>query len=53
MLLAGGFAWRDQERSTMYASAPNELHPDNSWVVSGFVETGSNVLYAWATCLKV
>ena len=53
MLVAGGFAWADNEANSVIYSAPNDLDPRKSWVVHGFVPTGSNVLYAWATCLAI
>lgn len=53
MLIAGGFAWADNEANSIIYSAPSESTPSRSWVVRGFVPSGSNVLYAWATCLQV
>lgn len=52
-LIAGGYGWTDKEPSTVLASAPSQNLPDTSWVVEGMVDTGSNNLYAWATCLAV
>ena len=53
MLIAGGFAWRDEEANSIVHSSPSESNPEQSWVVRGFVPSGSNVLYAWATCLDI
>lgn len=50
-LIAGGFAWNDNEASSIVYSAPSESNPGQTWVVGGFVPSGSNTLYAWATCL--
>ena len=52
-LIAGGFAWRDDEANSVIYSAPSDSTPSKSWVVRGFVPSGSNVIYAWATCLAV
>jgi outer membrane murein-binding lipoprotein Lpp len=52
IVIAGGFAWADDEPNSMVYSAPNDANPDQSWLVRGFVPSGSNTLYAWATCLK-
>jgi hypothetical protein len=51
MLIAGGYAWTDKEANSVLASAPSEQNPNGSWVVEGMVASGSNNLYAWATCL--
>ncbi|HZO05427.1 MAG TPA: hypothetical protein VFB52_03505 [Solirubrobacterales bacterium] len=53
MLIAGGFAWADNEANSIIHSAPKESNPEQSWVVRGFVPSGSNTLYAWATCLAI
>jgi len=50
-VIAGGFAWSDDEANSIIHSAPNENNPEQSWLVRGFVPAGSNTLYAWATCL--
>lgn len=52
-LIAGGFAWSDNEANSIIYSAPSESDPAHTWVVRGFVPAGSNNLYAWATCLAV
>lgn len=51
MLIAGGFAWNDNEANSIIYSAPSESSPGQTWVVRGYVPAGSNTLYAWATCL--
>lgn len=53
VLIAGGFAWADDEASSIIYSSPSEGSPSKTWLVRGFVPSGSNVLYAWATCLQV
>jgi hypothetical protein len=55
MLIAGGYAWNDDELgSTIIASAPSEANPNKTWVVQGrAADNFNNVLYAWATCLAV
>lgn len=53
VLIAGGFAWADNEANSIIYSSPSESNPEKSWTVRGFVPSGSNVLYAWATCLQV
>lgn len=53
VLIAGGFAWADNEANSVIYSAPSESAPGKSWTVRGFVPSGSNVLYAWASCLAV
>lgn len=50
-LIAGGFAWNDNEANSIIYSAPSDSNPGQTWVVGGFVPSGSNTLYAWATCL--
>ncbi|HEX2095823.1 MAG TPA: hypothetical protein VHF50_00455 [Solirubrobacterales bacterium] len=50
-VIAGGYAWTDDETSTIVSSAPSEANPSQTWTVRGFVPAGSNTLYAWATCL--
>lgn len=52
-LIAGGYGWTDKEPNTVLASAPSQALPDSTWVVEGMVDSGSNNLYAWATCLAV
>jgi len=52
-LIAGGFAWSDNEDNAMIYSAPSESVPSKTWTVRGYVPSGSNVLYAWATCLAL
>jgi outer membrane murein-binding lipoprotein Lpp len=51
MVIAGGYAWNDQEANSIIASAPSETDPRRTWVVEGMVAAGSNTLFAWATCL--
>jgi hypothetical protein len=53
MLIAGGFAWTDNEANSIIASAPSEGDPNQTWVVEGQVDAGSNTLFAWATCIAV
>ena len=53
MAIGGGFAWTDQEANSIVASAPSETDPNQTWVVEGMVDAGSNTLYAWANCLAV
>jgi hypothetical protein len=53
VLIAGGFAWADEEPNSIIYSAPSEGSPSKTWVVRGSVPAGSNVLYAWASCLQV
>ena len=53
MVIAGGFAWNDAEANSIIASAPSESDPNQTWVVEGLVPTGSNTLYAWATCMAI
>jgi hypothetical protein len=51
-LIAGGYSWSSDSAGSIISSAPNESHPDTSWVVRGKVPAGSsNGLFAWATCL--
>jgi hypothetical protein len=50
-LIAGGYAWLDDEANSIIASAPSETDPTHTWVVRGMVAAGSNRLFAWATCL--
>jgi len=50
-LIAGGFAWNDQEPNSIIFSAPSEISPNQTWVVEGMVDAGSNTLFAWANCL--
>ncbi|HEX5714055.1 MAG TPA: hypothetical protein VFX85_12135 [Solirubrobacterales bacterium] len=53
MVIAGGYAWTDQEANSIIASAPSEADPNQTWVVEGMVDAGSNTLFAWANCLTV
>lgn len=50
-LIAGGYAWLEDEGNSIIASAPSEANPTGTWVVRGMVDAGSNSLFAWATCL--
>jgi hypothetical protein len=50
-LIAGGYAWNDQEPNSIIFSAPSEISPNQTWVVEGMVDAGSNTLFAWANCL--
>lgn len=50
-LIAGGYAWNDAEPNSIIASAPSEISPNQTWMVEGMVDAGSNTLFAWATCL--
>lgn len=50
-LIAGGFAWNDDEANSIIYSAPSEQDPGKTWLVRGHVPAGSNTLFAWATCL--
>lgn len=53
-LIAGGYAWQDEEpNSIIYSAPPEGVSAATSWMVRGMVPSGSNVLYAWATCLRV
>ncbi len=52
-LIAGGYGWTDEEENTVLASAPSDSNPSSTWVVEGMVNTGSNNLYAWASCLAL
>lgn len=51
-LLNGGFAWQDDEANSIIYSAPAELAAGKAWEVRGYVPSGSNTLYAWASCLQ-
>jgi hypothetical protein len=51
VLLAGGFAWQDEEATSIIYSAPSEGDGRRVWLVKGLVPAGSNTLYAWANCL--
>jgi hypothetical protein len=53
MVIAGGYAWSDKEGNTVLASAPSESDPNQTWVVEGMADAGTNTLYAWANCLLV
>ena len=50
-LIAGGYAWQEDEGNSIIASAPSEATPRTTWTVRGMVDSGSNNLFAWATCL--
>lgn len=50
-LIAGGYAWQDDEANSIISSAPSETDPNGTWIVRGMVDAGSNSLFAWATCL--
>ncbi|HZO05982.1 MAG TPA: hypothetical protein VFB52_06320, partial [Solirubrobacterales bacterium] len=50
-LIAGGYAWTQDEGNSIIASAPSEADPTHTWVVRGMVDEGSNTLFAWATCI--
>jgi hypothetical protein len=52
MLIAGGFAWSDQESNSIISSAPSDQDPNTTWVVEGIVDAGTNGLYAWANCIQ-
>jgi len=53
MLIAGGYAWNDDEAGTsIIYSAPSEANPNQTWTVGGRA-TSANTLYAWATCMTV
>ena len=52
MPVGGGFAWQDEEPNSIIYSAPNEQDPNHTWSVRGYVPSGSNKLYAWASCLS-
>ncbi len=53
-VLAGGYAWNDDESGTsIIASAPNENNPTSVWDVVGRTTNDSgNTLYGWALCLQ-
>ena len=53
MVVGGGFAWQDDEPSSIIYSTPSEANPNHSWTVRGMVPAGSNTLYAWANCLNL
>lgn len=50
-IVSGGFSWQENEPNSILASRPDESDPDRVWFVRGMVESGSNVLFAWANCL--
>ncbi len=50
-LVAGGYAWQDEEPNSIITSAPYPPQPSETWVVTGMVAAGSNTLFAWANCL--
>lgn len=50
-LIAGGYAWLEDEGNSIIASAPSEADPTHTWIVRGMVDAGSNTLFAWATCI--
>lgn len=47
-LIAGGFAWQDDEPNSIIYSAPDEREENAVWLARGMVDAGSNTLYAWA-----
>ena len=49
-LIAGGYAWQDDEPNSVIFSAPYEPNPNEISVVRGIVDAGSNTLFAWANC---
>lgn len=53
MLIGGGYAWLDREANSIITNAPSEQNPNQTWVVEGMVDAGSNGLFAWANCLAV
>lgn len=53
MMIAGGYAWSEKEANSIITNAPSELNPNQTWVVEGMVDAGSNGLFAWATCLGI
>jgi hypothetical protein len=53
MVAGGGFAWQDDEVSSIIYSTPSESDPNHTWMVRGMVPAGSNTLYAWASCLDL
>ena len=53
MVIGGGFAWLDKEANSIISSAPSESNPNQTWVVEGMADAGSNTLFAWANCLSV
>lgn len=50
-LIAGGYAWQEDEANSMITNAPSEGDPNQTWVVRGMVDAGSNNLFAWANCM--
>jgi hypothetical protein len=53
MLIGGGYAWTDKEANSIITNAPSEQNPNQTWVVEGMVDAGSNGLFAWANCIAV
>lgn len=53
MVIGGGYAWLDKEANSIITNAPSEGNPNQTWVVEGMVDAGSNTLFAWANCLQV
>lgn len=53
MLIGGGYAWSDKEANSIITNAPSEQNPNQTWVVEGMVDAGSNGLFAWANCIAV
>ena len=51
-LIAGGYAWQEDEPNSIIFSAPYEPNPNEIWVVRGMVDAGSNTLFAWANCTQ-
>jgi hypothetical protein len=52
MVVGGGFAWQEDEPNSIIYSTPSETDPNHTWTVRGMVPAGSNMLYAWASCLS-
>lgn len=53
MVIGGGYAWLDKEANSIITNAPSEGNPNQTWVVEGMVDAGSNTLFPWANCLQV
>ena len=50
-LFGGGYAWQDDEANSIITNAPSETNPNQTGIVRGMVNAGSNSLFAWATCM--
>jgi hypothetical protein len=50
-LIGGGYAWNDEESNSIIVNAPSDGDPNQTWVVRGMVDAGSNTLFAWANCM--